>query len=87
MLSLLLLLLILFKWSTVHRFLLWVLNKDFFVKKYIITILILVVIIIIVIIIIIFIIIINMAAKGTVKGTRRKMNGKTQWTDKINDNL
>ena len=64
------------------------LNKDFFVKKYIITILILVVIIIIVIIIIIiFIIIINMAAKGTVKGTRRKMNGKTQWTDKINDDL
>ena len=29
----------------------------------------------------------NMAARGTVKGTRRKMNSKIQWTDKMNDDL
>ena len=28
-----------------------------------------------------------MAAKETVKGTRRKMNSKIQWTDKMNDDL
>ena len=28
-----------------------------------------------------------MAAKGTVKGSRRKMNSKIQWTDKVNDDL
>ena len=30
---------------------------------------------------------VNVAAKGTVKGTRRKMNSKIQWTDKMNDDL
>ena len=27
------------------------------------------------------------SAKGTAKGTRRKMNSKIQWTDKMNDDL